>query len=694
VVTKRRPRTVLANRASPVHQKTSKLREVLKAGKSGFDARRVIVEGVEPCVDGGRFPAKRSVGQSLTVEADIFTDGHDKLAAVLRYRYVPDTKWHEIPMEPEVNDRWSATFTVTALGRYEYAIEAWVDRFASWLDGLEKKVDADQIVDSELLEGAELLRQAAERATAADRRWLEEQAAILADASQPTARLQVALDPQLAEMMSRHPDRSDATATERPLSVVVDPERASFGAWYEMFPRSCAPQPGKHGTFRDCEERLPYVAGMGFDVLYLPPIHPIGGTHRKGPNNTPGAEPGDTGSPWGIGAAEGGHTAVHPDLGSLADFDRLVARAKQHGLEVALDIAYQCSPDHPWVKEHPEWFRHRPDGTIQYAENPPKKYQDIYPLDFDTPKREELWEELKNVILFWIGRGVTIFRVDNPHTKPFHFWEWMIEEVRRRHPEVIFLAEAFTRPKIMRYLAKAGFSQSYTYFTWRNTKHELTEYFTELTQTPVREYMRPNLFANTPDILHEFLQHGGRPAFQIRAVLAATLAGSYGIYGPAFELCEGRPLREGSEEYLDSEKYQLRDWDLDRSDSLRPFLTRLNEIRRAHKAFRYDRSLRFCSIDNDQLIGYSRSTPDLSEVIVVVVNLDPYHAQSGWIDLPLEDLEIEPDQPYRVHDLLSDASYPWQGPHNFIALDPQVAPAHVFAIRRRVRREQDFEYYR
>jgi starch synthase (maltosyl-transferring) len=538
------------------------------------------------------------------------------------------------------------------------------------------------------------VRQAAERAAAADRRWLEEQAAILADPAEPAARLQVALDPQLAEMMARHPDRSDATATERPLSVVVDPERASFGAWYEMFPRSCAPEAGKHGTLRDCAARLPYVAGMGFDVLYLPPIHPIGGTHRKGPNNAPVAAAGDTGSPWGIGAAEGGHTAVHPELGSLADFDRLVARAKELGLEVALDIAYQCSPDHPWVKEHPEWFRHRPDGTIQYAENPPKKYQDIYPLNFDTPKREELWDELKNVILFWIGHGVTIFRVDNPHTKAFHFWEWMIEEVRRRHPEVIFLAEAFTRPKIMRYLAKAGFSQSYTYFTWRNTKHELTEYFTELTQTSVRDYMRPNLFANTPDILHEFLQRGGRPAFQIRAVLAATLAGSYGIYGPAFELCENRPLREGSEEYLDSEKYQLRDWDLERPDSLRPLLTRLNEIRRSHKAFRYDRTLRFCPIDNDQLIGYVRATPDLSEVILVVVNLDPHHVQSGWVELPLEDLEIETDHPYRVHDLLSDASYPWQGPRNYVALDPQAVPAHVFAIRRRVRSEQDFEYYR
>jgi len=345
------------------------------------------------------------------------------------------------------------------------------------------------------------------------------------------------------------------------------------------------------------------------------------------------------------------------------------------------------------VKEHPEWFRHRPDGTIQYAENPPKKYQDIYPINFDTPERDGLWGELKNVILFWIGHGVTIFRVDNPHTKAFHFWEWVIEEVRRQHPEAIFLAEAFTRPKIMRYLAKSGFSQSYTYFTWRNTKQELTEYFTELTQTAVRDYMRPNLFVNTPDILHEFLQQGGRPAFQIRAVLAATLAGTYGVYGPAFELCEGRALRQGSEEYLDSEKYQIRHWDLDRPDSLGPFLSRLNEIRRAHKAFRYDRSLRFCPIDNDQLIGYARSTPDMSEIVVVVVNLDPYHVQSGWIELPLEDFEIEPDQPYRMHDLLSEASYPWQGTHNYVALDPQVVPAHVFVIRRPVRTEQDFEYY-
>jgi len=492
--------------------------------------------------------------------------------------------------------------------------------------------------------------------------------------------------------MSRYADRSRAVRYERALRVDVDRERARFGAWYEMFPRSCAPEPGRHGTFRDCEARLPYIASMGFDVLYLPPIHPIGTTHRKGKNNAPVCEPGDPGSPWAIGSAEGGHTAVHPELGTLEDFDRLVAKARDLGIEIALDLAFQCSPDHPYVNEHPEWFRWRADGTVQYAENPPKKYEDIYPLHFECENWPALWEELKRVVLFWIGHGVKIFRVDNPHTKPFAFWEWLVSEVRAEHPEVLFLAEAFTRPKVMKHLAKRGFSQSYTYFTWRNTKAELTEYFTELTRSGCRWYLRPILFANTPDILHEYLQSGGRPAFQVRLVLAATLAGSYGIYGPPFELCEAEAI-PGTEEYAHSEKYEIRFWDLDRPGNLRDFIARVNQIRRENPALRFDERLRFYPVDNEQLLFYGKSTPDLENIVLVVVNLDPHHPQSGWVHVPLDELGLDPHQPYQVHDLLGDARYLWHGSRNYVALDPRAAPAHIFRVRRRIRTERDFDYF-
>jgi starch synthase (maltosyl-transferring) len=432
---------------------------------------------------------------------------------------------------------------------------------------------------------------------------------------------------------------------------------------------------------------------MGFDVLYLPPIHPIGRSHRKGKNNAPSAGPHDPGSPWGIGAAEGGHKAIHPQLGTPEDFRRLVANAREHGIDIALDLAFQCSPDHPYVQDHPQWFRWRPDGTVQYAENPPKKYQDIYPLEFQTEHWQELWEELKSVVLFWIEQGVRIFRVDNPHTKPFHFWEWLIREVKRLHPEIIFLAEAFTRPKVMYYLAKAGFTQSYTYFAWRNTKAELTQYFTELTQTEVREFFRPNLWPNTPDILTEYLQLGGRPAFMARLVLAATLGASYGIYGPAFELGEHQPREPGSEEYLDSEKYEIKHWAIDRPDSLRDFIGRVNRIRRENPALHSHGGLRFHPVDNEQLICYSKQTEDASNIILVIVNLDPHHTQSGWVDLPA-DLQAErPAAPYQVHDLLSDGRYLWHGSRNFVELIPQVVPAHIFRIRHRVRTERDFEYY-
>ncbi len=653
---------------------------------------RVVIEDVVPEIDGGRFPVKRIVGATVTVEADILAEGHDRLAAVLCSRLAGASAWQESAMQPLLNDRWQGQFTVTELGEYEYTIIAWIDAFSSWRSGLIKKFDAGQDVTSELMEGAELIRAAAARAAGVDREWLTVQSAIVGGMSAPPLRLDAARSAELQSRMERYPDRNRATTYPRTLRVQVERERAAWGAWYEMFPRSCSPEAGRHGTFKDCAARVPYVASMGFDVLYLPPIHPIGVTHRKGANNTPAAGPNAPGSPWAIGSADGGHTAVHPALGTLDDFDQLVADARAHGLEVALDLAFQCSPDHPYVRDHPEWFRRRPDGTVQYAENPPKAYQDIFPLNFETAQWQEFWDELRRVVLFWIGHGITIFRVDNPHTKPFAFWEWLIREVHREHPAVIFLAEAFTRPKVMHTLAKSGFAQSYTYFTWRNTKAELTDYFVELTQPGTREYMRPNLFVNTPDILPEYLQFGGRPAFQVRLVLAATLAGNYGVYGPACELCEARAI-PNTEEYQDSEKYQLRHWELERPDNLRPFIARLNAIRRDNPALRYDARLRFCTVDNEQLLAYAMTTPDLGNILVLVVTLDPHHAHSGTVELPIEALGIDAAQPYQVHELLGDARYLWHGARNVVAIDPAAAPAQIFRVRRHVRSERNFDYF-
>jgi starch synthase (maltosyl-transferring) len=502
-----------------------------------------------------------------------------------------------------------------------------------------------------------------------------------------------ALSPELARLMSNCGEQCFASTYDKELGVVVDRELARFGAWYELFPRSSSAVPGRHGTFKDLEERLPYVTSMGFDVLYLPPIHPIGSSFRKGRNNSTVVGKDDPGSPWAIGSAEGGHKAVHPKLGTLDDFRHLMECAAQYGIELALDIAFQCAPDHPYVTEHPEWFRRRPDGTIQYAENPPKKYQDIFPFDFEIEQWRELWEELKSVVQFWVDQGVRIFRIDNPHTKPFPFWEWLITEIKRDCPEAIFLAEAFTRPKALYGLAKVGFTQSYNYFPWRNTKWELTQYLTELTQTQVREFMGANLWPNTPDILPEYLQFGGRPAFMARLILAATLGPSYGIYGPAYELCENRPLAPGREEYLDSEKYEIKSWDIDQPDSLRELIGRVNQIRRENPAFRANYNLRFHEVDNEQIIAYSKSSEDRSNEVLVVVNLDPHYKQSGFITLPLEDLGVDPRQPYQAHDLLTDARYLWHGTRNYVELNPQTVPAHIFVIRRRVRTEHDFDYY-
>lgn len=660
--------------------------------------KQVIIESVSPEIDNGRFPAKRVTGEKVTVLADIFTDGHDSISAVLMYRKKDAAEWGKTPLALMVNDRWQASFDITETGEYVYTLCAWVDAFKTWRKELIAKVSAKQDVSVELLTGADLIEAAAARARSqggqnADASWLKERADFLRSDAAQKQRITAAVEKTVRFFMGKYPDLSAATYYEKELVIVADRKKALFSSWYEMFPRSCAESNTDHGTFKDCEKRLSYIAAMGFDVLYLPPIHPIGRVHRKGKNNTPAAAPEDPGSPWAIGSVEGGHKAVHPELGTLSDFRQLIAKAEEYGIEIAMDIAFQCAPDHPYVREHPEWFRHRPDGSIQYAENPPKKYEDIYPLDFESGQAWNLAKELKDVVVFWIRQGVKIFRVDNPHTKPFAFWEWLIHNVKTDYPEVIFLAEAFARPKTMYRLAKLGFTQSYTYFTWRNTGYEIKKYFTELTRTRIREFFRPNLWPNTPDILPEYLQMGGRPAFIIRLVLAATLGASYGIYGPAFELCENQPILPGSEEYLDSEKYEIKTWDRSSKYSLSPLIARVNQIRKDHSALHNTRSLIFHDVDNEQILCYSKHNEDLSSTILVVVNLDPHHTHGGWVNFPLSKFNIDPEHPFQMHDLLSDARFLWYGNQNFVELDPGIMPAHIFAVRKKIKTEENFDYY-
>ena len=655
--------------------------------------RRVIIESLNPEVDAGRFPAKRTIGDVVRVEADIFTDGHDSISAVLRYRLSNSADWIEVAMTALVNDRWYGNFPVTELGRYTYTVNAWVDHWETWRRDLLKRIAAETDAPIDYQIGAEHLLEAAKRATGANSKWIGEQAKLLESAREKGELRDAATSPKLHEVVAQYPDRRFASEYGRELEIVVDPVRARFSTWYEFFPRSASSEPGKHGTFADCEARLPYVAEMGFDVLYFPPIHPIGVNFRKGKNNSVTAEEGDTGSPWAIGAKEGGHKSIHPELGTLEDFRRLVKRAGEFGIQIALDIAFQVAPDHPYVKQHESWFKKRPDGTIQYAENPPKKYQDIYPFEFESEDWSGMWQELKSVFLYWIEQGVRIFRVDNPHTKAFPFWEWCITEIKRDYPDVLFLSEAFTRPKIMYRLAKLGFSQSYTYFPWRTAKGEITEYLNELTKTQVVDFFRPNQWPNTPDILTDFLQLRMRSAFSIRFFLAATLGANYGIYGPAFELLEGRPIRHGSEEYLDSEKYQIRQWQLDQPDGLRELITLVNRIRRENEALQSDRSIDFHPVDNDHLLCFSKRSPDGSNLVLVVINLDPHYRQSGFVDLPLDKFEIPEDRPYQAHDLLTEARYMWTGRRNYVELDPHSIPAHIFQMRRRLRVESDFEYF-
>jgi starch synthase (maltosyl-transferring) len=683
--------------------------------------RRVFIDAIFPEVDGGRHPIKRVLGDRITVMADLLVDGHDQVAGVLLYRTAGAPSWREEALRPQppaqsprsalaaqkssapapapaqpVEDRWCASFVVDTIGRWEYTISAWVDTWSTWVWGLRRKLEARQQVEIDLRSGAALVAAAAGRAGETDRAALQRLADGLSSVGDPLTRATLALDSETAALMSAHPDRSAATTHDPALSVTVDPVRAGFSSWYEMFPRSCG-EAGRHGTLREAEQRLPYIAEMGFDIVYLPPIHPIGRTHRKGSDNSLTASPADPGSPWAVGGPEGGHLAIHPELGTREDFRHFLAAAHEQRLDVALDIALQASPDHPYVEQHPEWFVHRPDGSIQHAENPPKKYEDILPFDFAGPAWESLWREARGIFLHWIEEGVHVFRVDNPHTKPIPFWRWCIRTIKERHPQVIFLAEAFTRPKLMYALAKVGFSQSYTYFTWRTTKAELTEYMRSIVGSNVREYFRPNFWPNTPDILPEHLQLGTRATFIARAVLAATLSPNWGIYGPPYELQE-KLARPGSEEYAGSEKYQFRSWDLARPDSLRHVLARLNQIRREHPALQRLEGVVFHETDNASLICYSRAVNDSTSeaadgTILVVVNLDPHNRHTGWLSLDLDVLSIADEGRYQVHDLMSDARYLWQGRRVFVALDPEVMPAHVFRIRRHIHTEQTFEYY-
>jgi starch synthase (maltosyl-transferring) len=653
--------------------------------------KRVVIEEVSPQVDGGRYPAKRTLGDTVTVTAAIFGDGHDHVYARLLYRHASKDGWISTPLVPLPNDLWSATFTVDELGDWLFTIEAWVDHFDTWSADLKKRLAAQpslaapgsssesQDIPLALRSGELLLEQLAQRATGADRKLLADTAASLQKLAKSKAETyDYPLKSEIVAVAAQYPDPTLITRYKQELHLWVDRERARYSTWYELFPRSTSPEPGHHGTFTDVKALLPDIAAMGFDVLYMPPIHPIGTAYRKGRNNNVVSAKDDPGSPWAIGAKEGGHKSILAELGTLRDFDALVTAAREHGMELALDIAFQCSPDHPWVAEHPDWFNIRPDGSIQYAENPPKKYQDIYPLNFESPDWRGLWEALRDVFTYWIRRDVRIFRVDNPHTKALPFWEWCIGEIHKKYPDVIFLAEAFTRPHVMYSLAKAGFTQSYTYFTWRNTKDELEEYFEEITKPPVTDFFRPNLWPNTPDILHAALQNGGRPAFMQRLILAATLGANYGIYGPAFDLGENLPAKPGSEEYLNSEKYEIRQWDRSASTNLAPLITKVNQIRRDNPALQSDGSLHFHHVDNPNILCYSKSSG--SNRILVAINLDPAQEQAGWIDLDLKLLAIPHNENFEIEDLLTGVRYQWHDRSNYVALRPDVMPAHIFRL--------------
>lgn len=642
-------------------------------------SNRIAIEAVRPEIDGGRFPVKRIIGSRVDIEADIFCDGHEVIGAAVQYRPMGARAWRETPLARGENDRWHGAFTVDRLGRFEYTVIAWRDRFRTWREEVAKKVDAGQDVALEAREGTALLADAASAGQGQAAAELRDRVTRIEAADSTSERVSRLLEESLLRLVDRVAPRADLSTYDHRLEVDVDRPAAAFAAWYEMFPRSQSPEPGRHGTFRDVIKRLPYVRDLGFDVLYFTPIHPIGRTHRKGRNNTLSAGPGDPGSVYAIGSDEGGHTAIHPELGTLEDFRALVQAAAGHGLEIALDIAVQCSPDHPWLREHPEWFDWRPDGTIKYAENPPKKYQDIVNVHFYRDALPGLWFELKQTFEFWIDQGVKTFRVDNPHTKPFPFWEWLIGEIRRVHPEVIFLSEAFTRPKVMLQLAKLGFTQSYTYFTWRNSKAGMTAYLEELSRGTAREVFRPHFFTNTPDINPPVLHGNERPAFEMRLALAATLSGLYGIYN-GFEICEATPL-PGKDEYLDSEKYEIRDWDMDRPGNIKPLIRRLNAIRRENPALWTHDNVQFLNAWNDQLLCYFKATPERDNCLLVMVNMDHRHAQEAHFEVPLWEFGLPDEASVEVESLLDDEQFTWHGKVQHVRIDPSDSPVRIWRLR-------------
>lgn len=652
--------------------------------------KRVVIEHVKPEIECGRYPAKRVIGEKVTVTADVFADGHDVVKASLLYKHEKSKSWKEVPMIFLGNDQWEASFVPDKQGRYNYTVQGYIDHFTSWKKGLQKKYEANQELEVEFKIGSNLIKEAASNASDQYKNRLMEHATALEEPENTEDAVSIAFEEEISRLMDELYNRSFASQYPRVLSIDVERKKALFSTWYEFFPRSAAEQPGMHGTFKDCIRLLPRIQEMGFDVLYLPPIYPIGRSHRKGKNNAVTSVEGDPGSPWAIGAEEGGHKGLHTELGSLDDFKALVKAANEHGIEIALDIAYQCAPDHPYVKDHPDWFKWRPDGTVQYAENPPKKYQDVLPINFETDDWQNLWIELRSVMLYWIEQGVNIFRVDNPHTKPFGFWEWAIQTIRQEHPDVIFLAEAFTKPRVMERLGKIGFTQSYTYFTWRNTKEEITEYLTELTQTDMRDYYRPNFWPNTPDILPEIIQNGGGQSAIQKVILAGTLSSSYGLYGPVYEYGVNEPV-PGREEYLYSEKYEIKHWDWNMETRTRDVITLLNRIRNDNPALQTTWNIHFGKTDNDQIICYAKTDDEQKNILIMAVNLDPYHTQDGYIQVPLHKIGLSYDHPYTVYDLLSDEKYQWQGEWNYVKLNPHMMPAHIFLVQNAVKVKRELK---
>jgi starch synthase (maltosyl-transferring) len=636
--------------------------------------QRVIIENVQPVVDAGRYPAKRTVGERVDVTAHIFGDGHDHVRARVSYRQDSDSAFTDVMMKPGYNDEWSASFPVTTKGKYLFKISAWIDHFETWYDGILKKSGAKVDVRLEIAEGAIMLRKLGESDAS-----LISYARRLEDKRNHAAAVELVNSQDFAAIVAKHSLVQHEVVTPNEFVVIVEQQKALFSTWYELFPRSASLVDGKHGNFKDCIRLLPRIASMVFDVLYLPPIHPIGKVNRKGKNNNVRSQTGEPGSPWAIGSDEGGHKSIYRELGTLDDFLGLIAAAKKSGIDIAMDIAFQCAPDHPYVKEHPEWFRQRPDGTIQYAENPPKKYQDIYPFNFENDDWQGLWNELKSIFEYWIGQGVKIFRVDNPHTKPFRFWEWLIAEINRQHTDVIFLAEAFTKPKVMASLAKGGFTQSYTYFTWRVSKQEIIDYVNELVNGPSRNYFRPNFWPNTPDILPYHLQHQGENSFLIRYALAATLSASYGMYGPAFEFCENIPV-ESKEEYLNSEKYEIRQYDWKKTNRMTDIISMVNRFRKENKALQSTWNTMFLPLENPNIIAYLKATDDFSNIILTAVNLDPYSGQTGYVRVPREFLRLGDTINLKLKDLMTEEQYTWTQEWNYVYLDPNKMPFHLFLV--------------